>query len=126
MDEKKYPRKVNNEGASKLRGKRKATVIVNLNSDEDIKVEGHNEIPSPIWASPTHEEEGNAGQDMDCMEALGPWVVQLDIDVQVKGDYTTLQRERAERATSSLRFYAEPTEFQRLDVELVNVSPPES
>lgn len=62
--------------------------------------------------------------DMDCTEAPRPLVVELDNNVQLKGDYRTLQREGATRAPSSLRFFTKPAEFQWPDIDPIDVSPP--
>lgn len=126
VDESKYPCKVKDAGASKSPGKRKATDVVDLDSDEVVKVKGDDEVALPIRDSQTHEEEGSVGHDIDCMEAREPSIVELNNDVHVAGDYKTLQRERAERSATSLRFFSEPSEFEWPSNVLVVVSPPVS
>lgn len=84
VDKSKCPRKMKDAGASKLHGKCKATQVVNLERDNDVKVKIDDKVALPTCDSPTHEEECSASHDMDFMEAAGLSVIELDSNVLVE------------------------------------------
>lgn len=53
----------------------------NFDSNDDVKVESNDNVALPIHNSPTYEDEGTLGHDMDCMEASRSSIVELDNNV---------------------------------------------
>lgn len=88
--------------------------IVDHNNDDNVDVKLDDEVHSPTHNSPTCQEHSGARHDMDSMDPLdqtGWSFVILDDDCSIEGDSLLLQKEREKRATASLRFFAQSTEF---------------
>jgi hypothetical protein len=109
VDESKYPRRFREAGESRSRGKRKAVEIVDLDEDEDDAEDPGTQVQSPAHdVGGTRSDSGDV-REIDCQEAsfsAGPTLHPVDDDdVNVEGNYRSLQMERAESTASALRFF---------------------
>jgi hypothetical protein len=109
VDESKYPRRFRRAGESRSRGKRKAVEIVDLDEDKDDAGEPGAQVQSPAHdVGGTRSDSGDV-REIDCQEAffsVGPTLHPVDDDdVNVEGNYRSLQMERVESTTCVLRFF---------------------
>ena len=77
------------------------------------------QVQSPARESSTPHEGSGARNDLDSIEpspAAAASLLEPDSIEPVEGDLRAMQKERAERAATSLRFFAEPEEFRRPDI----------
>lgn len=71
VDESKYPRKVMDAKANKTQGKRNAADIVDLESDDNVKVEVNDEVASPSQVQPLIKKNLTEAMTWNAWSRLG-------------------------------------------------------